>query len=84
NFLVTSSLRLDTISVNFGPTTSHFTPTENTKIFRDKNSIDLVKCMLSNSSICRSQTMPSLYQLKQVRSKFDCLSTYTMCRSSAN
>ncbi|KAI9256324.1 hypothetical protein EDC94DRAFT_489174, partial [Helicostylum pulchrum] len=35
------------------------------------------------NSISRSQMMPSLYVLKQVRSKFDHLSTYTLCRSSS-
>ncbi|CAO3591759.1 unnamed protein product [Absidia cylindrospora] len=83
NFLVTASLRLDTMSVNLGPTTSHFTPSENTKVFLDTHSIALAKSMLSDPSTSRSQTMPSLYLLKQVRSKFDHLSTYALCRSSS-
>lgn len=83
NFLVTSSLRLDCMSVNIGPTTSHFAPFENTRVFLDSHSIELVKPKLSDPSINRSQTIPSLYLLKQVRSKFDHLSTYTLCRSSS-
>lgn len=83
NFLVTSSLRLDCMSVNLGPTTSHFAPSENTRVFLDSRSIEIVQPMLSDPSTIRSQTMPSLYLLKQVRSKFDQLSRSTMCRSSS-
>ncbi|ORE00853.1 hypothetical protein BCV72DRAFT_237333 [Rhizopus microsporus var. microsporus] len=83
NFLVTSSIRLDRQSVNIGPVTTHFRPTTSTKIFLDCLSIELAKSLLDNTKINRAQSLPSLYQLKQVRSKFDCLSTYTMCRSSS-
>lgn len=83
NFLVTSSLRLDCMSVNLGPTTSHFAPCENTRVFLDSHSVEIVKPMRSDPSTNRCQTMSSLYLLKQVRSKFDHLSTYTMCRSSS-
>lgn len=41
-----------------------------------------MKCFLILVSAC--QVMPSLYMLKQVRSKFDRLSTYTRCRSSSS
>ncbi|KAI9016549.1 hypothetical protein CLU79DRAFT_317612 [Phycomyces nitens] len=40
NLLVTSSLRLDIISVNLGPTTTHFTPSKNTMVFLNVSSID--------------------------------------------
>lgn len=81
NFLVTSSLRLDIISINLGPSTTHFTPSQNTKLFLDVSSIDACKSKLSSPTLSRSQLMPSLYLLRQVRSKFNHLSTYTMCQS---
>lgn len=81
NFLVTSSLRLDIISVNLGPATVHFTPSQKTRLFLDVSSIAACKSDLSNQTLSRSQMMPSMYLLRQVRSKFDHLSTYTMCRS---
>ncbi|KAI8635742.1 hypothetical protein BD408DRAFT_155953 [Parasitella parasitica] len=81
NFLVTSSLRLDSISVNLGPATTHFTPSENTRLFLDVSSIAACKSEMSNPMLSRSQLMPSMYLLRQVRSKFDHLSTYTLCRS---
>lgn len=83
NFLVTSSIRLDRQSVNIGPATIHFHPTTLTKIFLDCLSIELAKSSLDNTKINRVQFIPSLYQLKQVRSKLDCLLTYAMCRSSS-
>ncbi|ORY92363.1 hypothetical protein BCR43DRAFT_508442 [Syncephalastrum racemosum] len=83
NFLVTASMRLDTRSINLGPTTSHFSPSEKTRIFLDKKSIELVAPMLTNPEITEAQTMPALYQLRQLRSRFDCLSTYTKCRASS-
>ena len=81
NFLVTSGLRLDITSVNLGPATTHFMPSPETRLFLDVSSITACKSELSNQKLSRSQMMPSLYLLKQVRSKFDYLSTYTMCRS---
>ncbi|KAG1527548.1 hypothetical protein G6F52_001440 [Rhizopus delemar] len=83
NFLITSSIRLDKQSVNLGPVTSHFMPTKSTKVFLDIHSIDLAMPLLNDPSVRCSQSMPSLYQLRQVRSKFDYTSTYTMCRASS-
>ncbi|KAI9252165.1 hypothetical protein BY458DRAFT_589868 [Sporodiniella umbellata] len=83
NFLVTSSIRLDKQSVNLGSVTSHFMPTRSTKIFLDIHSVGLAMPLLNDPSVRCSQSMPSLYQLKQVRSKFDQTSTYTMCRASS-
>ncbi|KAI9015246.1 hypothetical protein CLU79DRAFT_724982 [Phycomyces nitens] len=84
NFLVTSSMRLDVHSVNLGPSTTHFTPTNKTRLFLDKTSLDTVKPMLKNETVNECQQMPILYQLRQLRSKFDRLSTYTKCRASSS
>ncbi|KAI8370406.1 uncharacterized protein BYT42DRAFT_623222, partial [Radiomyces spectabilis] len=40
--------------------------------------------MLADPNTNQAQEMLALYQLKQVRSKFDHLSTYTMCSASSN
>lgn len=40
--------------------------------------------MLLDSTTYQAQNMSNLYQLKQMRSKIDHLSTYTMCRASSN
>ncbi|KAG2206304.1 hypothetical protein INT47_007318 [Mucor saturninus] len=84
NFLITSSMRLDVHSINLGPSTTHFTPTKKTRLFLDKASLDIVKTMLQEETINKCQQMPILYQLRQLRSKFDCLSTYTKCRASSS
>ncbi|KAI8887336.1 hypothetical protein K501DRAFT_175582, partial [Backusella circina FSU 941] len=55
-------------------------PPQNTGLFIDVSSIAACKTQLSNSTLFRSQLMPSMYLLRQVRSKFDNLSTYTICR----
>lgn len=81
SFLVTSSLRLDIISVNLGSVTTHFIPSPTIRLFLDVGSIAACKSELSNSTLSLAQMMPSMYLLKQARSKFDHLSTYTMCRS---
>ncbi|KAI9278060.1 hypothetical protein BY458DRAFT_545447 [Sporodiniella umbellata] len=81
NFLDTSSLRLDSISVNFGPDTAHSTSSQKTRLFLDVSFIAACKSKLSNQTLSRSQTMLYMYLIKQVRNKFDHLSTYTMCRS---
>ncbi|KAI8374646.1 uncharacterized protein BYT42DRAFT_414614 [Radiomyces spectabilis] len=83
NLLVTSSIRLDIASVNIGPGTSHFKPSENTRVFLDAESVELANENMMNERTIQAQDMLSMFQLKQVRSKFDSLSTYTMCRASS-
>ncbi|KAG0747471.1 hypothetical protein G6F66_002000 [Rhizopus arrhizus] len=83
NFLIISSIRLNKQSVSLDPVASHFMSTKSTKVFLDIHSIDLAMPLLNGPSVRCSQSMPSLYQLKQVRSKFDHTSTYTMCRASS-
>lgn len=82
--LVTSSMRLDKESVKLGPSTTHFSPSEKTRVFADLESIHSVKSMLSNKRHASTQDMPLLYQMRQLRSKFHSLSTYTKCRASAS
>ena len=84
SFLVTSSARLDTVSVNLGPETTHFVPTSNTRLFVDSLSLQACESLLKDQSVARVQSMLSMNLLKQVRSKFDKLSTYTMCRASSS
>lgn len=84
DLLITSSLRIDQVSVNLGPETSHFTPCSGTRIFLDKKSRQQALDLMTGDHCCESQTMPFLYQLKQIRSKFHHLSTYTRCRASSN
>ncbi|GAN11683.1 hypothetical protein MAM1_0810c11264 [Mucor ambiguus] len=84
DLLITSSLRIDQVSVNLGPETSHFTPCSGTRIFLDKKSRQQALDLMTGDHCCESQTMPFLYQLKQIRSKFHHLSTYTRCRASSD
>lgn len=84
DLLATSSSRLDCISVNMGPETKHFIPSDDTRIFIDTGSLENMKELMTKKKVDRSQTMPTLYQLKQVRSNFNRLSTYTMCRTSSS
>lgn len=84
NLLVTASIRLDMQSVNVGPVTTHFVPTDSTRVFLDCASISRVDSMLADNTTNQVQQMLMMYQLKQVRSKFDHLSTYTMCRASSD
>ncbi|KAG1139585.1 hypothetical protein G6F37_009342 [Rhizopus arrhizus] len=84
NLLVTPSLRLDKESVNLGPSTTHFAPSEKTRVFVDLESIHSAKSMLSNKRQTSAQDMSLLYQMRQLRSKFHSLSTYTKCRASAS
>ncbi|KAG1089801.1 hypothetical protein G6F42_019879 [Rhizopus arrhizus] len=84
NLLATSSLRLgksSSLSIQIGPNTSHFTPTQNTSIYLDVTSIQLANLLIENESVTSINQETYLYQLRQVRSKFHCLSTYTQCRS---
>lgn len=77
NFLVTSSMRLDINSCNIGPSTTHFKPSKESRVFLDKSSIEFANNMIKDRDIKECQVMPALNQLGQLRSKFDCLSTYS-------
>jgi hypothetical protein len=69
-------------SVNLGPSTTHFLPSQNTRVFLDNDAIGTVKLMLVNDSLVSAQTMPILYQLRQLRPKFHNLSSYIECQAS--
>ncbi|CEG83034.1 hypothetical protein RMATCC62417_17012 [Rhizopus microsporus] len=84
NLLVTSSMWLDKESVNLGLSTTHFAPSKKMHVFIDLESIHSVKSMLSNKRQASAQDMPLLYQMRQLRSKFHLLSTYTKCCASAS
>lgn len=84
NVLVTSSMRLDISSINVGAFTRHFEPSDNTRIFLTIAGLKHAGEALVDKTLNQSQTMPALFQLKQVRSKFHRLSTYGMCRASSS
>ncbi|KAG1170466.1 hypothetical protein G6F70_009072 [Rhizopus microsporus] len=65
NFLVTSSMRLDVNSCNISPSTTHFTPSDESRIFLDNSSIQFVTEMIENPDINECQVMPVLNQLRQ-------------------
>lgn len=85
NLLVTSSIRLDkqTITnktIEMGPNTSNFVPLPNTRLYLNTDHLKLGKILLEDeTAICIDQSY-IFYQLRQLRSKFYCLSTYTLCR----
>ncbi|CEP07109.1 hypothetical protein [Parasitella parasitica] len=71
---------MDMVSVNTGPHTSHFTPKSATRILLNKESIAVAKSFYGNRI---KHDSPYLYALKQVRSKFTHISTYSRARFSA-
>lgn len=86
NLLVTFSLRLDKNSsishiIEISTNASHFIPTENTSIYLNTASVNLANSLMENESATSINQENCLYQLRQIRSKFHCLSTYTLCRS---
>lgn len=78
NLLVTFSLRLDknlSIShiVEISPNTSHFTPTESTSIYLNTVSVNLANPLMEYKSATSINQENCLYQLWQIRSKFQYL-----------
>ncbi|KAI9494788.1 hypothetical protein BDB00DRAFT_871063 [Zychaea mexicana] len=54
---VPASLRLDSISVNLGPTTSHFAPSQNTRVSLDSHLLELANHIPTNPiTMCRSSS----------------------------
>lgn len=82
NFPITSSMRMNVYYVSLELSTTYFTPKNKTKLFLDKASLDIGKPMIRNETVKECQQMPILYQLRQLRKKFDSLSIYTNCRAS--
>ncbi|ORY96218.1 hypothetical protein BCR43DRAFT_563586 [Syncephalastrum racemosum] len=50
NILITSSFRADKISVNMGPNTTHFMPTDDTKVFLNQDAIRAAEIMLTKTT----------------------------------
>jgi hypothetical protein len=87
NLLATSSIRVDKYSitksiVEIGSNTSNFIITDDTRIYLNMESLRLGKMLAEDESITSIDTGNYFYQLRQLRSKFYCLSIYTLCRSS--
>ncbi|ORE09846.1 hypothetical protein BCV72DRAFT_222391 [Rhizopus microsporus var. microsporus] len=76
DLLIVSSQRLDHESVNLGAHATLFEPSSRTRIFLDKQSVQRAHDLFKKNNIEEVSAMPCLYQLKQVRSKFDKLSIY--------
>lgn len=87
NALVTSSIRIDqkekpsvggkTLSFLVEDETSSF----NTRIYLDQESIDRALEIVSDKDIWFSEHENKLEQIRQIRSKFDKLQTYHLCRA---
>lgn len=83
--LVTASIEIgDSTVVNIGSSSQNFKTTKDTRIYLDTDSLDRSKRLLRDTLCCQLSSFDALAQLKQVRSKFDHISTYTMCRASSS
>jgi hypothetical protein len=88
NCLVTGSIRVDrTYPAEFGPYITNFlinTRKESTKIqtFIDKNVHEEAKKPVDNPHARQIQSHRLLYQIRQLRSKFDHIETYEKCRAT--
>jgi hypothetical protein len=84
NLLVTSSCTLSANPVIcVGPSTTSFTPTNNTKIFLHDKSIQAAEKLFNDKGCSQIYPHDILNQCKQVRSKFYRIETYSTCRSSS-
>lgn len=86
NLLVTSTLRLDKNSsishiIEVSPNTSRFIPTKNASIYLNIASVNLENSLMENESTTSINQENCLFQLRHIRSKFHCLSIYTLCLS---
>ncbi|KAI9005469.1 hypothetical protein CLU79DRAFT_781628 [Phycomyces nitens] len=88
NVLATSSIRLDTKEdplvgcINLGFRLTTVKDSIATKIFVDQECLDTSVAMAANAGTDRISDTNILYQLRQLRSKFDHPSAYTLCRAS--
>jgi hypothetical protein len=88
NVLVTSSIRLDTKedplvgSINLGFQLTTVKNSMAAKIFVDQECLDASIAMAANARTDRISDTSILYQLRQLRSKLDHRSAYTLCRAS--
>lgn len=63
--------------IEIGPNTSRLIPTESTSIYLNTA---LANSLMLNELVTSVNQENCLYQLWQIRPKFYCLSTYTLCR----
>lgn len=85
SLLVTSSVTLSKDPIfQVGATTKWFDPNPKTRIYLDTESVDAAYHLASQEEKCqRLYTFDKLAQLRQVRSKFDSISAYLLCRASS-
>lgn len=85
NMSVTSSVRLDKNAMNktvqLGPDIGNFACTAQTKAYLCIDSLQKANVLLENEQVSNIYSDNNFYQLRQLRSKFHCKSTYTMRRS---
>ncbi|KAI9359869.1 hypothetical protein BD770DRAFT_385688 [Pilaira anomala] len=68
-------------TIEMGPNTSNFMPLPDTRIYLNLAQLKPGQKLLEDDeATCINQSY-LFYQLRQLRSKFHCLSTYTLCRS---
>lgn len=90
NLLVVSSIRIDNDSFlpSVGPTTKHFKPTTNTKLYISRKSND--QCMSTitkaenRAALLLPQTVNPIQHLRQLRTKHDAKSAYFIGRWFSN
>lgn len=68
-------------TIKMGPNTSNFVPLSDTKIYLNTDHLKLGKILLEDETATCIDQSCIFYQLRQLRSKFYCLSTYSLCRS---
>ncbi|KAI8638230.1 hypothetical protein BD408DRAFT_446960 [Parasitella parasitica] len=68
-------------TIEMGPSTNNFVPLPNTKIYLNTDHLKLGKILLEDETATCIDQSYVFYQLRQLRSKFYCLSTYSLCRS---
>lgn len=84
NVLVTSSARLDWERLLLGASnTNGFDPSRHTAIYVTQAFLDWYEKESFDNTYKQLYSSDELSQLKQVRPKFDCSSTYLRCRSSS-
>lgn len=88
NYLITASIRVDSIHLpETGPSTKSFLlnsvkSSKNTQIFLDRNVYEEAKLLGENLDCSRIEMSHSLYQVRQIRSKFTEIETYDKLRAT--
>ncbi|KAL0093112.1 hypothetical protein F4703DRAFT_1902968 [Phycomyces blakesleeanus] len=87
NILVTSNMRLDAVSKpSIGAVTLNFKLDKKdalaTKIFLDHDNLQVALSIATDPAVTRISDTNIVYQLRQIRSKFDADNAYSLCRAS--